>query len=171
MRYRISQFWRNIRAEPLSAKSIQYVSSILNQGQLDLFLQLPTEDQAHSYGVMSSLQESGEGNHDLMVAALLHDIGKIRTPVSVWERSMVVLVERGMPAKAEKYAAGSPNGRKRAFVVKTQHPAWGAELAQQADCSKMTISLIKRHHELVMDELETDEDKLLKALQQADKFS
>ena len=171
MRYRIGQFWRNMRAKRLSPDLIQDLRSILSSDQLELFLQLPDEDQTHSYAVMNGLRKLGETDQDLMVAALLHDIGKTRVPVSVWERSLVVLVERVSSDRAEKYASGSPSGWKRAFIVKSQHPHWGAEMAQQAGCSELTISIIRGHHEPLLALQGTNEERLVGALQKADNIS
>ena len=168
MRYRIGQFWRNIRAKRLSPNLIQDLRSILSNDQLELFLQLPDEDQTHSYAVMNGLRKLGETDQDLMVAALLHDIGKTRVPVSVWERSLVVLAERVSPVRAEKYSSGSPSGWKRAFVVKTQHPHWGAEMAQQAGSSKLVVTLIEKHHNPVAADAKSDQAHFLRVLQQAD---
>jgi putative nucleotidyltransferase with HDIG domain len=120
---------------------------------------------------MTRLRDSGEDRQDLLVAALLHDVGKIRTSVSVWERSLAVLLEKWMPVRVERFSEGSPNGWRRAIVVKTQHPLWGAEMAKEAGCTELTISLIKRHHECVADQEETEEAQFLRALQWADNKS
>ena len=37
-------------------------------------------------------REQGEENPDLLTAALLHDSGKTRTPLRIWERVVVVIV-------------------------------------------------------------------------------
>ncbi len=171
MRYRFSQFWRHIRAKPVSVEAREDLDSLLSEGQLRLFEQLPAEYQDHSYRVMKRLRDSGEVSQDLLIAALLHDVGKIRTPVSVWERSLAVLLEKWKPATVERINEGSPNGWRRAIVVKAQHPIWGAEMAREAGCTALTASLIKRHHECVVEQEETEEAQFLRALQRADNNS
>lgn len=171
MRYRFTQFWRHFRTKPVTVKSRENLDSLLSEGQLRLFEKLPAEYQDHSYRVMMRLRDSGEDRQDLLVAAILHDVGKIRTPVTVWERSLAVLMEKWMPGKLERYSKGPPNGWRRAVVVKAQHPIWGAELAREAGCTALTVSLIKRHHECVADQDETEEAQYLRALQRADNNS
>jgi hypothetical protein len=171
MRYRITQFWRSFRAKAFPIQLKEEIGAILNGDQLKLFEQMPVEDQEHSYRVMKSLRDSGEVNRDLLVAALLHDVGKIKAPVTVWERILVVLVEAGMPDKADRYSEGSPHGWRRAFVVQARHPIWSADLAREAGCCALTVSLIQRHHECIMAEQESEEAQLLRALQRADNSS
>jgi putative nucleotidyltransferase with HDIG domain len=171
MRYRFSQFWRHFRAKLVTVKSREDLDSLLSDGQLQLFEQLPAEYQDHSYRVMKRLRDSGEDRQDLLVAALLHDVGKIRAPVSVWERSLAVLLVKGMPDRVERFSEGSPNGWRKAIVVKAQHPLWGAEMAREAGCTVLTVSLIKRHHECVADQEDTEEAQFLRALQGADNYS
>ena len=144
------------------------LDSLLSDGQVQLFDQLPAEYQDHSYRVMIRLRDSGEDRKDLLVAALLHDVGKIRTPVGVWERSLAVLLVKGMPDRVKRFSEGSPDGWRRAIVVKSQHPIWGAEMAKGAGCTELTVSLITRHHDTVPDQEETEEAQFLRALQRAD---
>ncbi len=84
---------------------------------------------------------------------------------------MAVLLVKGMPGRLKCYSEGQPNGCRRAIVVKAQHPIWGAEMAMEAGCTALTVSLIKRHHEYVADQKETEETQFLRALQWADNSS
>lgn len=107
-------------------------------------------------------------NHDLWVAALLHDVGKIRYPLNLWERIEVVLFNSMMPGKAQDWGQAEPVGWRKPFVVALQHPGWGADLAERAGATPMTVALIRRHQEKTgVDTGNPDniENQLLKQLQ------
>jgi hypothetical protein len=121
-------------------------------------------EQAHSLRVLERLQRAGESDPDLMRAALLHDAGKVRSPLSLPDRALIVLGKRFLPGRVKRWGEGEARGIQRAFVVAAQHPAWGAEMAAQAGATARTCDLIRRHQE------EAGEDRLLRALQEADDF-
>lgn len=171
MRYRASQFFRSLRNQPLSDAEFEDVQSLLSQEQLLLFGQLTAPDQQHSYRVMQFVRSGGERNQDLLAAALLHDVGKANKPVTVWERSLVVLVEKAFPGSLGRFGNGPAEGWKRAFVVKAQHPGWGADLVSGVDSSDMILKLVRRHHEYVGSEDDGEEARLLRILQRADSVS
>ena len=72
---------------------------------------------------------------DLLAAALLHDVGKIKYYPGLWERVFTVLVEYGAPSLAQRMAQGSAKGLRRGFVVRRFHADWGADLARKAGAS------------------------------------
>ncbi len=90
------------------------------------------------------LLEQGENQPDLLVAALLHDIGKLRYRLNPLERAMVVLVKAINPEQAHRWGSLPPDGWDRlpgwrkAFIVAEQHAGWGAEMARQAGVSPLT---------------------------------
>ena len=167
MWYRVWQFWQIVAARPFSDDALAEVSEILTEPQLALFQQFDWNDQWHSYRVMKMLQAAGHDNHDLLVAALLHDVGKTRVKVSVWQRSLIVAGHAFSAERVTKWGNSEAVGWKRPFVVKAQHPVWGAQMAEAAGTHPQAVSLIRRHQ----DKLETavtEEDKLLQLLQWAD---
>jgi len=88
--------------------------------------------------------------------------------VRLWERVLVVLVERFAPRLAAEWAdvpadGIMPVGVRRGLVVSRHHPAWGADLAAQAGASPRTVAWIRQHHDPV-----DARDPLLMALQDAD---
>lgn len=167
MWYRVWQFWQIVAARPFSEEALAEVSELLTQPEIELFQRFDRNDQWHSYRVMKLLQSAGHDNPDLLVAALLHDVGKTQLKLSVWQRSLIVLGYAFSAQRVAGWGAGEAVGWKRPFVVKAQHPVWGAAMAAEAGTSTQAVSLIRRHQ----DKLETavtEEDKLLQLLQWAD---
>ena len=166
--YRVSQLWWSLTAEPLPDPAQQEIEEILSSAQRDLFFCFQESDQWHAYRVYRTLIESGHSQPDLLTAALLHDIGKIETNLTVWDRILVVVVNRLMPRKWLEWGQGDVNSWKRPFVVGQHHPQWGAELARTAGCSAMTIELIARHQDPIPADADLPEDNLLRQLRWAD---
>lgn len=57
---------------------------------------------------------------------------------------------------------------RRAFVVARQHPSWGAQMATEAGATPLTVSLIRRHQDVLLKGSEDFEDRMLRLLQSAD---
>lgn len=147
MLYRARQFWQAISAAP-KAQDLELASRWLEPSLLALFLRLQPSEQAHSLSILRQLSEQGESEPDLMAGALLHDVGKVCCPLSVWERIIIVLGRAIFPSLVKKWGRGEPRGWRRPFVVAERHAVWGAELAAQAGASARTVRLIRCHQEI-----------------------
>ena len=166
--YRIGQFWQAIRAEPLSTTAVADIATILTPAEQELFWQFDVGEQQHSYQVLQTLRQAGHTQPDLLAAALLHDIGKTRMPLTVWDRSLIVVGQTLWPKKVVEWGYGEGRGWQRPFLVKAQHPAWGADMATAVGSRPLTINLIRRHQDPLPPQPQTKEDKLLAHLQWAD---
>ncbi|MCA9977003.1 MAG: HD domain-containing protein [Anaerolineales bacterium] len=166
--YRAGQFWRLLKASELPDAAQAEIATVLTPRQQQLFACFTAGDQWHSYEVWRMLQAAGHTHPDLQVAALLHDVGKTRAPLTVWERSLIVLAQKLYPRKLVAWGQGEARGWKRPFVVKAQHPAWGAAMAAQAGCSSLAMTLIARHQDVLPETAVSEIDQLLRWLQWAD---
>jgi hypothetical protein len=172
--YRARQFWHALGAAP-SPASLEEAQSILNPAQMALFRSMQASEQAHALRVMGQLRSQGLVHPDLLVAALLHDVGKSCFPLNLWERVIIVLVRAFFPAKARQWGNGDISGDpkrytawRKPFVVAEQHPAWGAEMAIKAGVSSLAAALIRRHQNFFASKIVSLEDQLLVQLQAAD---
>jgi predicted HD phosphohydrolase len=145
--YRLSQLWQNLNARPLSQSEIEEIAVDLNPGELDLFQRMSLSDQQHALRVYRLLKSVGRTDGDLLSAALLHDVGKVCSDLTVWDRSLVVLGETFLPGKTKVWGQDDNDGWKRAFVVREYHAVWGADLAEQAGSADGVIALILRHQD------------------------
>jgi predicted hydrolase (HD superfamily) len=166
MRYRI---WQGVRAlfawtRPLDLAPAE---ALLSPALLALFKRMRRSEQLHSLGVLETLRARGHDHPDLLVAGLLHDVGKSRAPIGLVGRTLVVLVRAFLPGRYWQWARGKANGWRRAFVVAEAHPAWGAEMVSEAGASALVVALVRRHQEKI-GETGTEEERLLAALQAAD---
>ncbi|PIE82500.1 MAG: hypothetical protein CSA11_00385 [Chloroflexi bacterium] len=141
---------------------------MLSEAEFALFLRFDRGERWHSYRVMRTLQEAGHGRLELLKAALLHDVGKTQSPLSVWDRSLIVVVKKLLPGKTAVWGNHTQPGWKRPFVVKAQHPEWGAQLAAAAGSCDLVVNLIRRHQDNLTVEDTSEEDELLHLLQWAD---
>ncbi len=161
VRHRVTQFMRTLFA-PLEPVDVAYARARLAPALFDLFRRMPEAEQHHGIAVCRALEARGYHDPDLLVAALLHDVGKALSAPTLWDRVAAVLVEHYAPTLAEAWSYGLPMGWRRGFVVRRQHPRWGAALAEAAGASPRTASLILHHHDPPGDDAE------LAALQAAD---
>ena len=166
--YRLRQFWDVLRNRPLTERELAVVQDVLTDQQMALFLQLQPAEQQHALRVLQAVQHEGEAHPDLLVAALLHDIGKIRHPLRLWERVVIVLGKRFFPYQAQKWGGVEHRGWARPFKVASTHPAWGAELAQRVGVSPEAVRLIQEHQKESPPH-ENEEDRFLSILQKADR--
>jgi hypothetical protein len=162
--YRARQFWQALTAVP-AAEDLEQAGQALSPQLMALFLNQTASEQVHSLKVFFQVWEQGERSPDLLSAALLHDIGKSRCPLRVWERAAVVIGQALAPRQIERWSRAELNGWNRPFVVAVQHAAWGAELAAAAGASPLTVDLIRRHHDPAAEGLLPPADRLLQQLQ------
>jgi len=170
--YRGKQFFNALTGKPSKLGLIK-VKQILSCEQLALFLQMQPSEQCHSLAVMQHIVDqseevSDEFKQDLLVAALLHDIGKSKHPLRIWERVMVVLVNALSPTLMRRLGEGDPDSWQRAFVVSQMHAEWGANMAENAGASALTVELIRNHQNYLHGEGVSISSKLLKILRTAD---
>jgi len=165
---RYHQFWHALLARPMTEVNLAQVQAILTPEQMTLFSRLQLSEQTHSLRVLKTLKTGGESHPDLFIAALLHDIGKIRYPLCLWQRVFIVLAKAIWPDRVEAYGKNKPQGWQLPFVVAAQHPAWGANLALEAGVSPLAGNLIRKHQESISSGINL-ESQLLIALRNADR--
>jgi hypothetical protein len=168
--YRFNQFLRALTAR-FDEDTVGELAGFLTPAQQNLFHRMAPNDQRHSIRVFLTVRHAEVNNADLLVASLLHDVGKSAGRIWLWQRALIVLLERWLPTQLAWLERGScisavPWWRK-GFVVNRLHPTLGARWAREAGCSSVTVDLIRRHQEPLM--LVKDErDRLLAVLQWAD---
>jgi len=149
--YRLRQFRNALIAAP-SERDLEVVTANLTPEQEALFKRMHPSEQMHSIQVVRALEHSStsateEYQKDLRVAALLHDVGKSRHSLKIWERVIIVLVRAALPEQSERWGEGELDGWQRPFVIARQHPQWGAQMALAAGVSPVAAALIERHQE------------------------
>jgi len=175
VKYRAGQFREAVLAAPEPA-DLKLAEAYLNPAQMTLFSQMQPGEQAHSLRVFKLLLHENEDSHDLLVAALLHDVGKSRYPLLLWERVYIVVLKALLPNHTQEWGLDTQTKEpdlhkfswRRPFIVAEQHPHWGAEMAFAAGATPLSASLILKHQTTISADPAAIEDRLLLELQAAD---
>ncbi len=179
VRYRLSQFGLALWGKPDPA-DLEALQKVLTPRQYASFCRLQPSEQAHAILVWKKMQQGQGGTgrplpQAVQAAALLHDVGKSRCPLRVWERVEIVLGKVLFASRArrwgERMQLETCPGWARPFVAAQQHPRWGAEIAAACGSDPLTIALIARHQEALQPADHSLEARWLALLQQADNDS
>lgn len=159
-----------------SREEIERATQVLTPEARILFYRQAVQDQIHAWAVNDVLYRSGYTDPSLLAAALLHDVGKASAWLPPWRRAVFVLLERFAPRLWTRLIEREPQGWLRPLIIYAHHPEVGAQMAEQAGCSALTIALIRRHQEELMapyteNTTLTEEDQLLALLQAADRVN
>lgn len=165
--YRLTQFWHAVSQKP-TAQDLNEVRLLLTPEQTALFLKMQPAEQTHALRVLRFLQQQGQQHPNLLCAALLHDVGKIRYPLALWQRIWIVVAQRLFSSRAHQWAQNPRNAWQKALQAAEKHPEWGAQLAAEVGCEPLTLQLIARHQQRQIQSFQSLEDWLLKSLQIAD---
>jgi hypothetical protein len=112
----------------------------LTPPQLALFDSMHRADQRHGLDVLAHLRSSGHDDHELAVAALLHDCAK-GPSVRLTHRVAWSLGERYGERVRDPFARLPGFGA--AFDRLRDHAVASADLARAAGCSERTVELIR----------------------------
>ncbi len=110
-----------------------------------LFRAMPAAEQAHALRVWKGLRACGVTRNEVLMAGLLHDVGKARARLRLWERVLAVLL-LAWP-RIRPLVLRLPPAR-RAWRVAREHPEWGARLLQEAGAPVLTVRLVRHHHDV-----------------------
>ncbi len=144
--YRVWQVAMVLGHRP-SAEDLAQVRAFLSPSLWHLFREMPPAEQAHGIRVWRGLRARGVADPDLLTAALLHDVGKARMRLRLWERIWAVVAHALLPSLAERGGQGAPRGWRRALVVARHHAAWSARLLESHGASPRTVALVRHHHD------------------------
>ena len=119
------------------------IADNLTPAQQQLFWAMMVQDQRHSLDVFYTLQRRGCQDRDVLVAALLHDVGK--GYVRLWQRVVFVLLLVGAPGLFRRLAKPNGSGWRRAMAAIKEHGYRGAALAEKAGAPPAVVELIRNH--------------------------
>jgi hypothetical protein len=167
--HRIKQGGRALLAfaQPLD---IALVQQTLSPVQMTLFQSLQRAEQLHSINVLRDvLAQADSTPHDLAAAALLHDCGKSRYALAIWQKTLVVLVRTFIPPLEKLLRREDRLTFWRApFVVQQYHPAWGAQMLTEIGASPRLIWLVAHHGDPLAQWQDHPDIDLLARLKKAD---
>ncbi len=166
IQYRASQFIHALFAR-LSPEDQLLIENTLSPSLLDAFRRMSCSDQLHAVRVLRAIR-ADDAHPTLCAAALLHDVGKANHPPQLWDRILVVLATALFPRAVERWGNAEPRGWRRPFVIAAQHPRWSAEIIRAAGGSDDLVALVGRHQGSSPAPPQTEIDRLLYRLQQAD---
>ncbi len=161
--YRARQFWQALAANPGAGSPLE-----LGPGLAGLFQRMPPGDRAHGLRTLRLL-EAEQPPPDLAVAALLHDVGKCRPEIHLWDRVFFVLAGRQAASWLAGLAQRPGAGRWAGLIALQTHAERGAAMVAAAGGAPLLVELIRCHHAAPAAlPWPADRRRLLEALQRAD---
>ena len=146
--WRARQFGHVIWSRPDNDVDAELRRLLDCDAQWTLLARLTPFDRAHHLRVHQWLVASGESDPDLLLAGLLHDVGKADASVRVnpLHRAACVLLFKVSPSLLERLAVRG-NWFGHGLWLNVHHAEAGAMLARDAGASERCCALIRAHAE------------------------
>jgi len=113
-----------------SAADAAWVEGLLSEAEMGLWRRMSGADQRHAAGVARTVAKSSS-DRAVLVAALLHDVGKVESGLGTFERVAATLARPARPARWQPYY---------------DHPRIGAELLELAGSDPLVVTWTREHH-------------------------
>lgn len=126
--HHVRRLIESARAREVSEDDVTWVRSVLKEGEFDLWQSMQGMDRCHSIGVSRRLiaRYPASKRHEI-AAALLHDVGKAESQLSIWSRVVATLV--------------GPRSSK--FESYLDHERIGANMCRRAGIEERVCQLIQ----------------------------
>lgn len=144
MFYRVRQFWHAIYPK-IKPEELEWAMSLLPSRSVPIFMAQSLPEQRHALDVAFDLWSSGVRTPHLLTAALLHDCGKTKYSLNVWERITIVLLQKA-PRRVWNSLLHSSSLFSAPLRTAQEHPQWGAVIASEIGLDPQIIELIREHH-------------------------
>ena len=145
----IYRFGQGMRAllSPATPVDLQLASSYLSAPELRAFQAMSRADQLHSLRVLREVLKMVERPPPVLTAAaLLHDVGKSRYHLALWQKTLAVLVKSLRPELTDALGEQENLRPWRApFSVRRHHPRWGGEILRGCHSDARVVWLVERH--------------------------
>ena len=119
----------------------------LNACEYAAFTAMAPAEQQHSLKVLSAvLAADPAAPPALTAAALLHDVGKSRCRLALWQKTLSVLANAVAPRISQRLGRDDRAGFWRApFYVSRRHPKWSGDILRKCGSDERVIWLAENH--------------------------
>lgn len=140
---RVKQFFSYAIAK-IDINDKMYIEKHLNDDEIALFNKLSIHEQKHSVNVARDVESECKINlvdsNDLVKIALLHDIGKIKVPVSIIDKSIVVILDKITKSRIKELK----NIKK--IYIHYNHGYEGYKILKKINENEEILFMVKNHH-------------------------
>ena len=169
---RLAQGLRALLAFAMSP-DLALARTYLSDCEFAAFQAMSRSEQLHSLNVLRAvLDAQPNAPKALTAAALLHDVGKSRRRLAVWQKTLAVLALSVAPGLSGRLSReDAPRAWRIPFIVQRHHPKWGAEILRDCGSDTDLIWLVEQHQAQANEHQAHPAFALLKCLQAADNAS